>query len=267
MISIVPSRSRWNQAVMGLVLSLAGHAASASAVPSTLPSCAAGAVCVTEEAFDASRFGEGVPFGVEYAVTNNKGDALWGFGVTNASPLNAIEYATYAAVENPSLQSKWVGTIVEKAAWDLGRYVFEFKTEVPNPVGGTSVVIDHTWHSGQIVSIGDIPDQSLGNWTDLFGSTTDTYAVFFWQEAIDGGAVLNDGDTQNGFIWFSVTPSSEFAAISQDGTIAAKGTAQVIGGDNGDPNDDPVGTVPEPGTLALFGLALAGAVASRKRKA
>lgn len=264
MISVVPSRSRWNHAVMGLVLSFAGHAASASAVPSTLPTCAAGAVCVTEEAFDASRF-DGVPFGVEYAVTNNKGDALWGFGVTNASPLNAIENATFAAVENPSLQLKWVGTIVEKEAWNAGLYFFEFGYEEPHPLGGTFLKVDHTWQSG--TSAASDSNKRLGTWADMFGSTTDPYAVFFWQQVMDGGADLNSGDTENGFIWFSVSPSSEFAALSEDGTIAATGTATVIGGDNDDPIDDPVGTVPEPGTLALFGLALAGAVASRKRKA
>lgn len=96
---------------------------------------------------------------------------------------------------------------------------------------------------------------NASNQFELMFGTEDTGAFHFW--AGEGSGIASNTTTGHQF-FFGSPPTSEFVAIGYDG----QGQMQVFRSFNAPTTP----TVPEPGTLALAGLALAGVMVNSRRR-
>lgn len=165
----------------------------------------------------------------QYVLTvnsDNKNDMVHAFGVTN--PLYQNAWTT---------REGWQATVLSREEWNAGR-LFQ------SPWCYDSGCANYETGSGGLA--GETESMILGSFESIFGPA-ENYVNFYWNET--GGAIGLESRNSSDEFYFSAPPASEYAAFGNGGMLVYRSY-----------------NVPEPGALALIGLAALAALSATRRR-
>ncbi len=189
--------------------------------------------------------------GVRYTISVGPGYSVWAFGVST-------DFDAFSPFAEPS---GWQGDLPTSTQWNQGQTYeqYDFFGEVM-----------HSFTTGA---------NGIGSFATIFGPGSK--AAVFWASEYYAD-YIGPNETDSGYGWEFAPPFSEGFALITDPNAQTLVCPVGLNAIDSDPDEDPQnagscafldtsttgnGSIPTPGTIALFGLGLTGLGFARRKKA